>query len=225
MRCLFVLFLLFASLSSVWAAPQIVAEDLKYDFGEILQGEQVEYVFRFRNGGDEVLQISNVRSSCGCTAALLSATRIAPGDMGELRTTFDSTRFKGGIHKTITIDTNDPQRQQVSFAVTGNVKAELLLQPERINFGKVKGDAPLTSTVILTNRGNTTINLTAPSVTNPALRGELSDLLLPPGKQVELKITAKFPAHKKRIGGYVIIATDYPKIPQLRVSVSARLAK
>ena len=225
MRCLFVLFLFFAGLSPVWAAPQLVAENLNYDFGEILQGEQVEYIFRFRNGGDEVLQISNVRSSCGCTAALLSATRIGPGDMGELRTTFDSTRFKGGIHKTITVDTNDPQKKQVSFAVKGKVKAEVLLQPERVNWGKVKGDTPLTSTVTLTNLGTTTINLTPPSVTNPALVGELSDLLLAPGKQVELKITAKFPAQKNRIGGYVIISTDYPKVPQLRVSVSARLLK
>lgn len=225
MRWLLVSVLLLCSLSPAWAAPQIAAESLTFDFGEILQGDQVKYVFRFRNTGDQVLQVDNVRSSCGCTAALLSATRIAPGDMGELRTTFDSTRFKGAIHKTVTMDTNDPKSSQISFALVGNVKAEVFVDPERISWGKVNIDTPLSSVVMLKNLGETTINLQAPTATSPGLSGELSDLVLVPGKEVELKITAKFPEQKKRIGGYVLIATDYPKVPQIRVSVSARLAK
>lgn len=224
-RCLLVLLLLFCGATFVSAAPRIESERLNYGFGEILQGEQVEYVFRFRNTGDQVLQIGNVRSSCGCTAALLSTTRIAPGDMGELRTTFDSTRFKGAINKIVTIDTNDPQHPQVTFGLYGDVKAELLLQPERVNWGKVKQAVPLSSTVTISNRGSATINLQPPQVTSPAISAELRTLQLLPGEQVELNISAVFTEQKKRIGGYVIITTDYPNVPQLRVSVSARLAK
>lgn len=225
MRWFVVMLLLLGSLSPVWAAPQIAVENLNYNFGKILQGDQVEYVFRFRNTGDQVLQVGNVRSSCGCTAALLSATRIAPGDMGELRTTFDSTRFKGGIHKTVTIDTNDPQQSQVSFALSGDVKAELLIEPERVNWGKVKKDASLTATVKITNQGSKTVTLKNPKATNPAVRGELSALQLEPGAQVELQISAQLPEQKNRISGYVIVNTDYSKVPQIRVSVAARLAK
>ena len=219
------LILLLGSVTSVLAVPQLVTEDVKYDFGDIIQGEKVEYVFRFQNAGDEILEVGNVRSSCGCTAALLSAKRIAPGDAGELKTTFDSTRFKGGVNKVVTIDTNDPKVPQLVFSMHGNVKAELLLQPERVNWGKVKRDAPLKSKVIITNQGSATVNLQEPRATNPAVSAELKGLQLKPGDQVELEITAKFPEQKKRIGGYVIIGTDYPKVPQLRVSVSARLSE
>ena len=95
-RWLLTLVLLCLSVTGAVAAPELSAERLNYDFGEIVQGAKVDHVFRFRNTGDQVLVVGNVRSSCGCTAALLTATRIAPGDMGELRATFDSTRFKGG---------------------------------------------------------------------------------------------------------------------------------
>lgn len=225
MRCLFALILLFAGLSTAQAAPQIVVDNLNYDFGEILQGEQVEQVFRFRNAGDQQLLLTNVRSSCGCTAALLSATRIDPGGIGELRTTFDSTSFKGAIQKTITVDTNDPQHPLVSFAVSGNVKPELLLQPERVNWQKVKADIPLNATVKIVNHSSQTISLQPPQVTALGVRADLSGQNLEPGEQVELHISAEFPIGKDRIRGYVIINSDYSKVPQLRVSVSARLAK
>lgn len=224
-RCLIALFFVFSSILSASAAPQLVAERLNYGFGDIVQGEKVEYVFRFHNSGDQILEVGNVRSSCGCTAALLSATRIAPGDMGELKTTFDSTRFKGAINKTVSFDSNDPQLPQVSFALYGNVKVELLLQPDRVNWGKVKADVPLNSSVTIVNQGSVTINLQPPKVTSPAFSAELDALQILPGEKVTLQIAAKFPEQKKRLGGYVIIGTDYPSVPQLRVSVSARLSE
>ena len=225
MRVFIALVLFVLCASSAFATPQLVAESLHFDFGELRQGEKVDRVFRFRNAGDEILEVGKVRTSCGCTAALLSATRIAPGDMGELRTTFDSTRFKGKIHKTITMETNAPKTKQISFSLTGDVKAEVVMQPERVNWGRVKPETPLNSTVLVTNQGKTTINLKTPSVSSPGVSAKLSDQLLSPGKQVELRITAKFPEGKKRLGGYVIIATDYPKVPQIRIPVSARLAQ
>ncbi|NOY12772.1 MAG: DUF1573 domain-containing protein [Deltaproteobacteria bacterium] len=224
-RCLIVLLLLLGGGMPAFAAPKLVAERLNYNFGEITQGTRVEHVFRFRNAGDQILEVGNVRSSCGCTAALLSATRIAPGDMGELRATFDSTRFKGAINKVVTIDSNDPQQRKVSFGIYGNVKAEVLLQPERVTWGSVEKGMTLNSTVRIINRGPVTINLQPPRVTDPVISAKLSALQLLPGKQVELQITAKIPNQKKRLGGYVIIATDYSNVPQLRVSVSARLSK
>lgn len=209
----------------VSAAPQLFAEVVNYSFGEIVQGEQVEYVFQFRNAGDQVLEIGNLRSSCGCTVAQLSATRIAPGDTGELRTVFDSTRFRGAVSKVLSIDTNDPQRPQVDFSLYGDIRAELVLTPERVKWGKVTGDQPLTAEVKILNLGKTSIQLQPPQVTNPAVTAELSALQIAPNEQVQLLITAVFPKDKARLGGYVIIATDYSKIPQLRVPLSARLAK
>lgn len=222
-RWLIVLALLLVTVSVSGAAPQIVIESLNHDFGDIIQGDKLTHVFRFRNAGDAVLQISNVRSSCGCTGALLSASRLSPGDLGELRLTFDSTNFKGAIQKTVSVDSNDPAHPQINFALQGNVKAEILLEPERVNWGRVQKGSLLSSSLTLTNVGSATIRLQSPTVTSPDIQAILDELILPPGKQVKLQITAKFSEQKTRIRGYVIIATDYPKVPQIRVPVAARL--
>ena len=48
--------------------PQITfAEDSK-DFGDIVQGDKVSHVFEFENTGTEPLILSNVLTTCGCTA-------------------------------------------------------------------------------------------------------------------------------------------------------------
>ncbi len=205
------------------AGPKFSADQLNYDFGEIIQGKRVDYVFRFRNAGDQILQLGSLRSSCGCTVALLSATRLAPGDLGEVRVTFDSTRFRGAISKTVSLDTNDPNFPQISFNMFGTVKAEISYEPDRINWGKVKAGTALRAVVKIVNQGTHSVKLVPAQATDPAVTAKLSSLLLQPKGQVELIIEAKFPEQKKRLGGYVIIGTDYQKVPQLRVPVSARL--
>jgi len=211
--------------SVAWAAPVLTVEALTYDFGTVFQGDEVHQVFRFQNSGDEILQVGNVRSSCGCTAAMLSSRRIAPGDFGELRVTFDSADFKGAIHKTISLDSNDPNNPVVRFGMIGTVKAEILIEPERIKWGRVQAGTPLSTTVMLKNLGQEDVRLHAPTATNPLIKAELSTLELAQGGEVQLEVTATFPEDKKRLTGYVIIATDYQKVPQLRIPVSARLSK
>lgn len=216
---------LLSGISPALAAPQLVAERLSYDFGEILQGAQVEHTFRFRNAGNEILEIGNVRSSCGCTAVMLSARRIAPGDMGELQVTFDSSRFRGAVTKTISLESNDPQMRELSFNLYGQIRAELVLIPERVRWGKVAAGSPLESVINIVNQGKIDVVLQEPRMSSPDLSVTLSSMLLPAGGQVQLQVTGTFASGKSRLGGYVIIPTDHPNASQLRLPVSARLAK
>lgn len=225
MRYWFVLLGLLLTASSAWSAPQVAAEIKEFDFGEVIQGDKVDYKFRFRNTGDELLTIDSVHSSCGCTAALLSSTRIAPGDMGEISTTFDSSNFRNMVHKTITMETNDPDNGTVKFKLKGIVKEELVLQPARVSFGKLAPGAQVEELVSIENFGQTTITLQPPKATNPSLQAELSRTTLAPGEQAELKIVAQVPMDAKRLSGYVMIGTNYAKVPKLRLSVSASVSR
>jgi len=224
-RCLVLLLLTLTFAAPLLAAPQVTVEQLNYDFGEVFQGEQVNYTYRFRNAGDQILELGNVHTSCGCTAALLSSRRIAPGDSGELNAKFDSTRFRGPVHKSITLETNDPLHQQVIFGLSGIVRAELMINPERVSWGTVTAGQELESIVTISNQGKTMVNLQPPKTTNNFLTADLSAQQLPPGGQVELRIRGQLDPGMARLSGYVIIATDYRNVPHIRVPVSARLAK
>ncbi|MCK5912530.1 MAG: DUF1573 domain-containing protein [Desulfuromusa sp.] len=225
MRYCLLSLLLLLSASSVFAAPALVVERLNYDFGEIIQGTKNTNTFRFYNAGDQILKIGRVRSSCGCTAALLTTRRLAPGAMGELRLTFDSQGFRGAVQKVVTLETNDPAHSVVTFSLQGTVKAELYLQPERVNWGVVGKNTPLQTELEIINESRQAISLQAPKVTSAGILAELSSLKIASGGRVTLKVSAGFPEGKKRLAGYVLINSDLPNLPQLKVPVSARLSQ
>lgn len=80
--------------------------DTVYDFGTVVDGEKVEYNFRFKNSGDKPLVISNVSASCGCTTPEKPEKPIKPGEMGFIKAVFDSKGREGRAEKTITVTAN-----------------------------------------------------------------------------------------------------------------------
>ena len=47
--------------------PIIQFNTENYDFGKVISGETINYTYLMTNTGDAVLEISNVKPSCGCT--------------------------------------------------------------------------------------------------------------------------------------------------------------
>ena len=115
--------------SFAFAAPNLQINDPKFDFGEIFQGEKVLHVFEFINEGDETLKIDRVRSSCGCTAVMVSEKSIPPGGKGELQANFDSTRFRNDVSKTIYLYSNDPVRPVMQFQIKGTILETVAVEP------------------------------------------------------------------------------------------------
>ncbi len=119
------------------AAPTLQVDESKFDFGEVFQGEKVRHVFEFVNAGDETLEIERVRSSCGCTAVLVSEKSIPPGGKGELQANFDSARFRNTVSKTIYLYSNDPVRPVMQFYIKGKVLETVAVTPAQIHFGRL----------------------------------------------------------------------------------------
>ena len=51
---------------------KIFFPETQHDFGIVKEGQKVEYTFKFQNNGTESLIIKDVKTSCGCTAAVVS---------------------------------------------------------------------------------------------------------------------------------------------------------
>ena len=88
------------------ATAVLEVENDSYDFGQIKEGEKVEYEFKFTNTGDSPLIISNVQASCGCTTPEYSKNPIAPGDEGMVKVVFNSAGQVGKQHKIVTVTSN-----------------------------------------------------------------------------------------------------------------------
>jgi hypothetical protein len=81
----------------------------QHDFGKVKEGKVVDYTFNFRNSGNSTLKIKDIKTSCGCTAALVSSEKLEPGEQGTLKVELDTSNRKGKMSRTITISTNDPK--------------------------------------------------------------------------------------------------------------------
>ena len=86
--------------------PQISFDVSEHNFGTIAQGEKVSHTFSFRNIGDGPLQITDVTTSCGCTASKYSTKPVAPGESGTVEVIFDSYGREGKQLKSANVWTN-----------------------------------------------------------------------------------------------------------------------
>ena len=86
--------------------PIITFEELAHEFGDIHQGDVVEHIFTFENTGTEPLIITNVQTTCGCTAPSWPRDPIAPGQSNEIKVRFNSAGKMGRQNKVITIVSN-----------------------------------------------------------------------------------------------------------------------
>lgn len=108
------LLIIFVFLSTVsWAqdtatvaGPAITFEESTFDFGDINQGDKVEHIFNFENTGDAPLVITNVQTTCGCTATDWKREPILPGETSTIKVNFNSAGKMGRQNKVITIVSN-----------------------------------------------------------------------------------------------------------------------
>ena len=116
----FIFGLLMATSLSVFAqnaennapGPEITFAEASYDFGNIKQGDKVEHVFTFKNTGTEPLILSNVLTTCGCTASDWPRDPIAPGKEASITVKFNSAGKMGRQNKVITIVSNATNSQE-----------------------------------------------------------------------------------------------------------------
>jgi hypothetical protein len=102
----FLIFLSVPAISQESTGPRIEFEEENHDFGEIEQGQKVEHVFAFKNTGSSPLVISNILTTCGCTAPSWPKEPISPGGSGVIKVVFNSTGKMGKQNKVITVFSN-----------------------------------------------------------------------------------------------------------------------
>lgn len=131
--------------------PKIVFEEQTYNFGKIYIGEIVEHGFKFKNQGSAELLVKNVKSSCGCTAALVSKSHLLKDETGEVQVKFNPGRYVGMVSKSVTVNSNDPESSSVKLTIAGEVIEEVSVNPRLLSFGIIrKGDSSTRSVEVKT---------------------------------------------------------------------------
>jgi hypothetical protein len=96
-----------------------------HDFGQITEGDTVEYLYKFVNKGELPLVINNITASCGCTTPDWPREPVAPGEESAVRVRFNSRGKQGEQRKTVTVYANtQPTMTDIEFKVLVNAKGD-----------------------------------------------------------------------------------------------------
>lgn len=112
------------------ATPRIVLSQEAWDFGTVWQEARPAFTLTVRNDGGAELQLTDVKSTCGCTVVEPGRNALPPGQATEIRVTYDTQGKQGHVESKVIITSNDPARPKVEFNIKGFVKRAVTATPQ-----------------------------------------------------------------------------------------------
>jgi hypothetical protein len=201
------------------AAPRIVFEQPVHDFGTVEQGAKVTHLFRFHNRGERNLRIESLKTSCGCTAAVISDSRIPPGGRGTISATFDTARFLGEKKKTVVVHTNDPQRPATTLTLQGEVRVEVAADPPQLYVGRLAYGKAVSRRVEIVVDADSSVEITQVANTNAAVTVQTEPLKRDGQRGKTLIVTVAEDAPLGRLNDQITVTTTSTKRPSVVIPI------
>lgn len=102
-------------------AAEIKFDKTTHDFGKIKKGtKDVLCKFKYTNIGDDVLFITRIVKSCGCTEPKYSKQPLMPGQSADIEVGYITTDEVGTFNKKLTIFSN-ATTESVIITIKGEV--------------------------------------------------------------------------------------------------------
>jgi len=204
-----------ADLATNTPAPHIEFNTNIYEFGRVKAGDPVKYTYYFTNTGSALLEVTDVRPSCGCTTAGEWTKKVEPGSAGTIPIQFNSANYSGQVFKTITVSSNDKQKPSTVLQLKGTVWKPIELSPAYTVLN-IPPDAPSASTVVrIINNMDQPLEVFSPELSNHSFEAELKTNQ--PGKEFALTIKSVPPLNSGNTQGKVTLKTSATNSPVLDV--------
>lgn len=197
---------------------------------EAAEGGLVDHVFKIKNGGKGPLEVADVKTSCGCTAAMLSKDGatvekgqklvLAGGETGDIKVTFNSKGYSGEARKTVTVYSNDPDTPQAPMMLIVNVKQEISVTPSpSVFFSGLLKDQAEQKVVEVASATDAPLKITKAESSSPMFTATLKET--EPGKKYTVTVATKPPLTEGSVSGVVTLETSNPKKPKVELQVNA----
>ena len=205
--------------AAAYAGPAIMSPAPVFDFGEVDNSEKVVHDFVVKNVGDAPLEISNVKTSCGCTVAKLEVNTLQPGEETKISATLKLKGKQGHQTKKITVFSNDPKTPSYYLEFKGVAMATIMLEPKLLNMGRIMDNEAHTQTITVKSmKEGHSFNIEKVIVPDTAPFTTSTEEVVP-GKEYRITATTKPNLAAGTLNGRITIMTDDPSRRALNVSV------
>lgn len=98
-------------------------EDLYiWDFGKVKAGKVMKHTFTLRNETGKRQKITQINTSCGCTASKLEKKELAPGEDTKIEVAFNSKGYSGKIQQFIYVHTDNLDKPVIRYIIKAEVE-------------------------------------------------------------------------------------------------------
>ena len=176
------------------------------DFGEVFQGGEATREVPFRNSAAVPIRILEVRSTCGCAAAVPDADVIPPGGAGRIRVTFRPEDRRGVVHSLVMIRTDHAPYPTVTLTVKGVARPVYVLEPAIVDLGEVPRGAEIVREFRIRDATGKPFEVTALTTSRPDVTAEAT--AAGPAAEHRIRVTARMGGWSGPFLGTVTVRTD-----------------
>ena len=138
--------------------------------GTVYNGAPLAHLFTLVNRGPDAVEITDVRSTCGCAAPQLEKRTLRPGEQGTLLLEVSTLALAEGPQswQTRLVYRERDRTGELLLAVTGDVVTEVLVQPAALT---LPAEAPGVREITVTDRRAKPLTIRAADSGTTFLRG------------------------------------------------------
>lgn len=207
-------------------APKIFCAHPNFDFHNVDEGGDIVHLFHIVNRGKSTLVISNVSTSCGCTAAVEDKKEIPPGGRGVIKATYHTKGRPGHATKIITVASNDPVNPAYQMKLDMTVVRDIDIQPDRVYLYNVQHGQAQTASIHIMGKPHLLLKILSAQSTNGTvgvsiISSDFEQATHRYGATLQVSVPATQP-----IGSFsdsIKVQTSYKKKPELDIDVSGEV--
>lgn len=205
-----------------WAEKMF--ETNKIDFGVVARGSDAVYRLKVKNLYEEDVHISNVRTTCGCSAAAPSKTTLKSLEEAYIQVTMNTRKFTHRKDSNVVVKFDAPYPAELTIPITAYIRTDVVLEPGGANFGAVAHGEKATRTLKLTYAGREDWKIRGVEVKNPNLKVDVVEKARGGGKaSYDLVVNVLDKAPVGNLREQINILTDDSRSPRVPILVEARV--
>ncbi len=197
-----------ASAQSAWAEKMFKGQ-LSHDFGSVPRGAQLSHRFVITNIYAVRMEITSVKSGCGCVTATAAKRVLEPRESTTIDVNMDARRFTGPKTVGITITVGPDYISSAQLRVSANSRADIVFNPGQVSFGTVTRGQTASQVIDVEYAGALDWRVTEASAKDLPVDVTLSELYRRPGQVgYRVKVTLKADAPVGPIKGDLYLTTN-----------------
>jgi hypothetical protein len=128
-----------------WAEKMF--KELSHDFGTQPRGTQMRYDFTVTNIYAVRMEITEIKSGCGCVTATVKKRVLEPRETTVLEVRMDGRRFAGAKTVGVRVSVGPEFISSAELRISANCRSDVVLNPGEANFGSVTRGQAATQTI------------------------------------------------------------------------------